>query len=211
MDAFPDPSNSPVHHTRSLSILGPLAIAPTRMGAHTWIRSFRHVVKLTVDTREWRGTFGSLVQLHGFSSALKSLHIIHSSIHLSQAIDLVCSFPLLEDLGFHFTRCPPYTEGWNAPSTSPKLTGTLHLNDKIFCAVRGLLGLAGGLHFAKIAIRCSVGHADSTMGLVTGCSDTLESISIRYLFSGAFSSAFMVDWYLTTTCGFRSVESATSA
>jgi hypothetical protein len=92
-------------------------------------------------------------------------------------LDLICSFPLLEDLALD---CADYgSDTWNNPSTSPKLTGSLDLS--LFVGVRPtirrLVGLPNGLRFTKITITV---HEDvgSITDLVSRCSDTLESLSI---------------------------------
>ena len=48
------------------------------------------------DIRE--GMTVSLIQFHGFSPVLKSLHIISSAFSRSKISNLICSFPLLEDV-----------------------------------------------------------------------------------------------------------------
>ena len=50
MEAFPNPSNSPAHHTRSLTISSPEAIATAGLSARAWIRTFHHIVALSVET-----------------------------------------------------------------------------------------------------------------------------------------------------------------
>ena len=85
---FPDPSNSPAHHTRSLSIYGPLyAVA----GVGDWIRAFNSVEHLLLADMD----LSPLVPFHALSAAVRSLHLTHTT---TDAFDLICSFPLLEDL-----------------------------------------------------------------------------------------------------------------
>jgi hypothetical protein len=210
MKAFPDPSNSPVHHTRSLSIHGlPDIVAST--DARPWVHSFHRISKLTVDTILWRMARGSVREFRGLSPALKSLVLNHTSIELSEVFDLICSFPLLEDLSLRILSTKSDTDEWTAPSTSPKLTGSLHLSDRIRPASRVLLTLPGGLHFVKVTICCSINDANSAMGLVTRCSDTLESLFIYYYFSSAFPSTSVVDQHLTTIREPSHTQEATSA
>ena len=94
--AFPDPSNSPVYHTRRLRILDPGVVSA---GACSWIRSFRHVRELSVRTSGWEELDGiSTVQLYGLSPTLKSLHLDNADTSIPEILGLICSFPLLEDL-----------------------------------------------------------------------------------------------------------------
>ena len=85
---------------------------------------------------------------------------------------------------------PSYgSEGWNTPSTSPKLTGFLELRAyEIHPAIRRLLSLPGGLHFTKVTIVCFNEDVKSTMDLVLRCSDILESLAIQNSIPGAFTS-----------------------
>ncbi|KAF9780892.1 hypothetical protein BJ322DRAFT_288059 [Thelephora terrestris] len=175
MKAFPDPSNSPAHYTRHLWISEQLA------AESTWIRFFCRVERLTVHAFDWDETVEApLVRLHGLSPTLKYLHLVHYSIPLSDILDLVCSFPLLEDLTLRCEGSERDRDGWVAPSTSPKFTGTLFLMDEIRSAARGLLALPGGLHFTNVVLLCPIEHAESAMDLVSRCSDTLESLCINY-------------------------------
>ena len=98
--ALPDPSDSPAPHARCLRI----AITPiTSSDARVWVHSFHNVVALLL--RRCRGDGG-----------------------FSEAIDLVCSFLILEDLLPYFSAADNYTDNaWVTPSTSPKLSGSLAL------------------------------------------------------------------------------------
>ena len=51
MKRFPDPSNSPAHHTRTLSIFGTpvIVITATDAGVSDWIRAFHNVVRLELS------------------------------------------------------------------------------------------------------------------------------------------------------------------
>ena len=191
METFPDPSNSPAHHTRHLRIREPLP------GKSAWIRSFHHVKKLLVSASD-RGTGEtSLVVLHGLSPTIRSFHLVHSSIPPSEIFNLICSFPLLEDLAIRCRKGKSNIDGWVAPLTSPKFTGTLHLIEDIHSTALLLLALPGGLHFTKIVIQLSVGDAGSMTDLVSRCSDTLESLCVDYISLRAFPSVLEVYRYLT--------------
>ena len=175
--AFPDPSNSPAHHARGLAISGLTAVKAATTHGHAWIRSFNSIIKLAVDTHWWDDGDLSLVQLHGLSPTLKSLSLDRSSLPLSEAFNLACSFPLLEDLSLRsFRPQQPVHDPINPPSTSPKLTGTLLLQGDIRSLASRLLDLPGGLHFAKISIDCHGSCLNSAVDLVSRCSDTLESL-----------------------------------
>jgi len=190
METFPDPSNSPAHHTRSLSIRGlPAAVAAGTDGS-SWVRAFQHVVTLNVDTREWDDSQVTFVPLHGLSPTLKSLRVTYSFIPLSEVFNLICSFSLLEDLALISLDPNGSDDGQNTSSTSPRLTGSLYLETSrgIRFVVRRLCNLPGGLHFSKVAVRCFNEDAESTMDLVSRCSDTLESLKISYCIPSTFPS-----------------------
>jgi hypothetical protein len=174
MKAFPDPSNSPAHHTRDLRIFGEIP------ADNQWIRVFRRIEELSVATLGDDYSKASLVQLRGLSPTLKHLDIAHSRLPFADIFDLVCSFPLLEDLTWRCRKSESDSDGWVAPSTSPKFTGTLFLMHEIRSVARGLLALPGGLHFTSVDLICPVEQAESAMDLVSGCSETLESLCIDY-------------------------------
>jgi len=182
---FPDLSNSPACYTRNLTIHTSQAL--TSMG---WIRAFSGLVWLEVNVLLCgSGKKISFVPLRGLSPTLKSLYLCHgSSAPSSEIFGLVCSFPLLEDLRLLSPSDNYEVDGWNIPSTSPKFTGCLDLNiaGGMHPTVRRLLELPGGLRFSKVIIMCSDEDAELVMDLVSRCSETLESLSIRYYKIGAF-------------------------
>lgn len=191
---FPDPCNSPAHHTRILSIYGILAVTAADVGAGGWIRTFHNTVHLHLQYSCLNGFRSSLVPFHGLSPTLRSLRLSSTS---SEVLDFICSFPFLEDLAWN-----PLSYGGggrDTPSTSPKLTGFLDLNvsNKIRLAVRGLLGLPGGLHFTKITMKGFIEDTESITDLVSRCSDTLKSLDLSCYIPGAFPPAYMSDRYLT--------------
>jgi hypothetical protein len=188
--AFPDPSTSPAHHTRYLLIRGILAAACEDTCG--WIRAFHNLIHLQLEGSGWkyRDTF---VPFHGLSPTLRSLHLTYTS---PEVLDLVCSFPLLEDLAL---ISPGHGSGaWKIPPTSPKLTGSLNLSARggIRPAARRLLSLPNGLHFTKISVHLDKG-IHSVTDLVSRCSDTLESISICHYAPGTFPPVSVTDQYLT--------------
>ena len=192
--AFPDPSNSPAHYTRNLTISTSEALASVG-----WIRAFSGLVRLQMGVclcESHRGAFSpldgsggkiSLVPLRGLSPTLKSLYLSHGScISSSEIFGLVCSFPLLEDLSLVLPSSIEDDRG-NIPSTSPRLTGCLDLDitDKIRPVVHRLLELPRGLHFSKVSMTYVDDDVELMMDLVSKCSDTLEYLGIYY-YTGAF-------------------------
>jgi len=174
---FPDPTNSPAHHTRSLNIRLPRLV----QAAH-WdvISAFCRVVSLDVVTEGYDDET-SLVPLRGLFPALRSLRLSFSPLQYSDVFALVCSFPCLEDLALHsfgYGRGGP----WNTPSTSPRLTGSLELcsmPEGIQTAIRQLLGFPNGLHFTTIKVTWDTEQdVRLTTDLVLRCSDTLQSLTI---------------------------------
>ena len=176
--AFPDPLNSPAHHTRSLAISGLTTVTAAATHGNAWVRSFHHIVKLAVDTHWQDDGEVSLIQFHGLSPTLRSLSVDRSSLPLSEAFNLICSFPLLEDLSLRsfLPQQQCIHDPTNPPSTSPKLTGSLLLQRGNHSITRRLLDLPGGLHFAKISMDCRDVCLESAVELVSRCSDTLESL-----------------------------------
>lgn len=183
---FPDPLNSPARHVRSLSVdlTNPISDADVNT-----LLTFRNVSRLDVGTTDRDDQTLSLVPLHGFCPALESLRLSFSSLPSSEIFDFTCSFPILQDL--MFARCPTLildsgtsildSGTWNTPSTSPRLTGslTLRLMGRIRHFTFRLLDLPNGVHFRRIVVEWMVPEdAESTMDLVSRCSDTLESLEI---------------------------------
>jgi len=206
-EIFSDPSDSPAHYARSLSIHMSRVVTSVSGSVGGWIRTFSGVIRLHVDIHGYGSSKAeiSLVPLRGFSPTLKSLRLACGcSVPSSEIFGLVCSFPLLEDLTLLSLSNNSELDRWNIPSTSPKFTGCLDLKmlDGIRPAVRRLLEIPRGLHFSKISVSCPKEDVESMMDLVSECSDTLESLDIYYYPTGArFLSASVIDQYLTTTFG----------
>ena len=188
-ELFPEPSTSPAHHTRVLRFHNFQTMWIAGDITPDLIRSFCHIVDLDVTMMpEWDGNRASLLSLHGLSPTLKSLTLRSVSLTLSDIMSFICSFPLLENLGLHHLRLSGDTDGWDTPSTSPKLTGTLRLYDSEDPFIpRGLLSLPNGPRFSKIALQWPVEVAEATMELVSKCSNTLESLSLEYRSFGVLS------------------------
>ena len=194
MATFPDPSNSPAHHTRSLSISDFPASVSAGTDVGGWISTFYNVTHFHFDRVPWADH--PLTPFFGFSPAVRSLSLAATS---SEFFDLVCSFPLLEDLTL-IDFCPEGgTVWWSAPSTSPKLTGSLYLAvmGGIHSTIRRLLDLPDGLRFAEITVTCISKDFGSVTDLVSRCSNTLETLEIRCFLTGVFPSASMICQYLT--------------
>ena len=202
METFPDPFSSPAHHTRSLVISGLTAVTAVTTHGLAWARSFHSITTLTVDTHWWDDGEVSLSRLHGLSPTLTSLFVHRSSLPLSEAFNLTCSFPLLEDLSLcsFFPKRRHLTDEKNVPPTSPKLTGSLLLKGDTISMTRRLLNLPGGLRFSKITMGCSDAYLELVVDLVWRCSDTLESLCLDHFSSGAFPSAPALDRYFTADC-----------
>ena len=183
---FPYPTNSPAHNIRVLSIPQPNLI--TAAHADTLL-TFCGVVRLDVDTNLLNDQWVSLAPLHGLSPVLKSFRLTFASLPNPDIFDLVCSFPLLEDLTLIARSSRHDHPAWNGPSTSPRFTGSfeLRLREEIYPTVHQMLSLPNGLHFTSIAVSwCSGQDIKATMELVSKCPTTLESLCITNYFSGVF-------------------------
>ena len=205
MKTFPDPSKSPAHHTRSLTIHRFLTVVTTDTGVADCVRTFRNVVRLHFSGLIWASRSAPLVPFHGFSHTVRSLRLTNTSF---EVFNLVCSFPLLEDLAL-LSLCPwSGTARWSPPSTSPKLTGSLKLSSigGIRFAIHRLLDFPDGLHFANIMVSCFSEDSESTVDLVSRCSGTLESLRIHSFVPGAFRSARLIDQYLTAARWHRGAQ-----
>ena len=205
MKAFPDPSNSPAHHTRRLTIRYLPAITTTDASVAGWIRTFRSVVHLHFEYVTWGAHQTPLAPFYGFSHTVRSLRLAFTSF---EVFDLICSFPLLEDLTFvslleDLASVSLYASRWSAPSTSPRLTGSLDLSaiGGIRSAARRLSDFPGGLRFTKITLSCLGDDLESTTHLVSRCSDTLESLDICCFLMSAFPPASIIKQYLTFSHG----------
>ena len=105
--------------------------------------------------------------------------------------------PLLEVLILQGVTTQGDADERGTPSTSPRLTGSLHVLDLTPSVIRGLLGFPNGLHFAKIVASCPVESTKSVVDLISSCSDTLESLTVGFNSLSLFSFASVVSKYLT--------------
>ena len=201
MTTFPDPSSSPVHHTRSLSIYDPSFFTAAGANARAWIRAFNCVFHLELDAGWWDGRQSDLAPIHGLSPTLRSFSIVCLYIQSSKFLDIVCSFPSLEDLTFRSLADDEVPDEWTIPSTSPRLTGYLDLavrpSGGARPIVRHLLELPRGIHFSRIELSCHNQDAELTLRFVSRCFGTLKSLHVGCLFTGAFPPAPAVDQSLS--------------
>ena len=190
MKTFPDPSNSPAHYTRRLSVSYLPEASVSLATGDDWIRAFCNVIHFHFERIPWAASVDPglpLAPLFGFSPTLRSLRLTSTSF---EVFDFVCSFPLLEDLALVDLRPEGGTLGRSAPPTSPKLTGSLDLSATggIHSATRRLLGFQDGLRFAKITVSCIGRDFGSATDLVSRCFDTLKSLNVCCFLTGTFLS-----------------------
>ena len=189
--AFPDPSNSPAHHTHTLFISYFKAVGTTESAKYGWIQGFSRVVRFEVEG-SIDGDLG--ICLAPFYNTLKSLRVSSHSIPHSQVVDLMYHLPLLEDVtlfGFESKLDKPQIIG--PPSTSAALTGTLELRLMwgIPRTIRRLLGLPNGLHFRKLTLFSHGAEGCSVGKLVDACSDSLEYLDVGLGMGGVISFRFI--------------------
>ena len=185
---FPDPSNSPAYYTHTLSVGCPHAITEADAEEGGWIRAFSRVSRFVMG-----GHFTSIdgskipfVPFHKFSPTLKSFRLISTTPLYSEVSNLICSFPLLEDLnltGGDWLLGDDDLHGPQAipPLTSPAFTGSLELYQmrRMAPITHWLLSLPGGIHFRKLVLPwLHEGDHSLTTALVERCSHTLDSLDI---------------------------------
>ena len=189
---FPDPSNSPARYTRSLFIHSNHDITAADTAAGGWVRTFQNVTHLQL----MRLNRASLIPFHGISLTLRSLDLTYLT---AEAFDLVCSFPLLEDLSLSTLYPESDSHRWNPPPTSPKLTGSLRLwmQGRTRPVARRLLELPDGLRFKNLNVSIFGDDIRSVEDLVSACSETLEHLTILYSPLSAFPSTPVTSQHLT--------------
>jgi hypothetical protein len=189
-EAFPDPSTSPARYAKTLFVCCSQVVVAADAEAGGWIRGFSRVVHLEVRNQAMIADRSfSLAPFHGLSPILKSLRVICPALPSSQIIDLILSFPLLEDLTVttSYGMLTDNGDGSNGlltavqPSSSPTFTGSLELYMRggMEPVARQLLSLPGGIHFRKLALTW-FHEVDRlvAMALVERCSNTLESLKV---------------------------------
>ena len=183
---FPDPSTSPAHYARTLSIGHPRVIRAAEGG---WLRGFSCVVHLTVGPGLHTGaSVTSLIPLHGFSPVIRSLRLHYTILRSSYAFGLILSFPLLENVAVIVHRrsidnreISQRLSAFFQPQILPRFTGSLELccQGGMKLIARRLLSLTGGLHFREFTSTWfEEGDVLLTTALVGMCSHTLESLEV---------------------------------
>jgi hypothetical protein len=197
-ETFPDPSTSPARYTKTLFVGCSEVVTAADAEVGGWITGFSRVEHLTMGSWPFHDPPLdepiSLVPFHGFSHALKSLHVGIAFFPFPQFFDLLLSFPLIEDLRVAAFKSADGAYGFNEPQTAaqpsnkPTFTGSLKLNLErgMEPFIRRLLSLPGGIHFRKLILTGVSGLDPSViMELVEGCSHTVESLHISE-FCGTF-------------------------
>ena len=184
---FPDPSTSPACYATTLFIGCPRVILAETAGEGCSLSAFSHVAHLDLNTigrSNIEDRAISLVPFHGFSPVLKSLRMASSAFPHSQIFNLICSFPLLEDVSVSTMGCSSTESDDNTSNeqptitqfTSPVFTGSLvlRLTMGIKPIASRLLSLPGGLRFRhlSLALHCEA-DVSLTAALVEECCSTL--------------------------------------
>jgi hypothetical protein len=184
---FPDPSTSPARYARALYIDCPQVARAADAKPAGWIRGFSRVIHLEVCTQEifTGGLAVSFVPFHGLSPIVRSLHV-NFPIPLSlQIINLILSFPLLEDLTVVTCRDASIDKGGDSddvtqPSNPPMFTGCLKLlmEGGMKPITRRLLSLPGRLHFRRLTLTWFHEEDLSLTTALVECSRALQSLDI---------------------------------
>ena len=185
---FPDPANSPAHHTNTLSIGSPQVAIAANEGAGSWIQAFSRVASLNMCCSLGQDLNVSLAPFLKFSPTLKSLRTHSIVLPCPHLFNLICSSPLLEDLTLTGEdRDNPHRPQTVVPSTSPAFTGSLELSlfGGMGSTARRLLDLPNGVHFRRLTLSLTcVEDLRWTMELVARCSGTLECLDVKYYLHG---------------------------
>ena len=195
-ETFPNPSTSPAHYTKTLSVIHAKVVKPAGVEAGGWIRGFSRIKHLEVDTQargfdlnKWATP---LAPFHGLSPAIRSLRVAVPALPLLQIFDLIFSFPLLEELAVNTYDKTLADNGDGSgrheiltaaqPLTPPTFTGSLDLSlwGEMKPFTRRLLSLVGGIHFRKLTVRWYRGEDSLATMALEGCFRTLRSLNILY-------------------------------
>jgi len=186
---FPDVANSPGYHACTLFV-GCVQLVTASDGEEGgWVRAFSGIQRLGLDGGDrhnggLRASEVSLSPFRGISPTLKSLRLGPILLPYPGLLDLLLSFPLLENLSLRsyedHDRLPdsPQTV---ITSASPPLTGSLAfcLDREAGDVARELLDLPNGLHLQNLALWR---HRDTDFwwiaAFVKRCSHTLESLDV---------------------------------
>ena len=129
---FPYPSACPAPYINFFFVEFPQAIAPADAEEGGWIPAFSRVVRLEMSVDRTR--FESLSLFYGFSPVIRSFRISSTVVPSSHFLNLIYSFPLLEDLSMIVQWLVEFGDISNTqptfiqPSKSPALTGSLELS-----------------------------------------------------------------------------------
>ena len=189
---FPDAANSPAYHARTLLVGCPQLVTASDAEEGGWIRTFSGLANLNVDNgRLYFNSWDSFDPFHRFAPTLKSLRMCPVRPPCPRVFNLICSFPLLEDLalegrsGLYGNNGDSHGPRTIVPSTSPPLTGSLDLAilEGVGSAARQLLDFPNGLHFRKLIFLWDrMEDLQWVTELVATCSHSLESLDITYSF-----------------------------
>lgn len=196
--AFPNPLSSPGQFTKTLYIAALCNVTMADRDAGGWIRAFSNVCSFEVCTEEEDFNFRvSLVPFHGFSPSLKSLSFITRSLHFEKMLNLAFSFPLLENLSVdHAGVSNRDYEGdedddpdeilVRTPEVYPPFNGKLDLSFlpwNLAFFPNELSKVPNGIRFRELSLLCysEKSSVEPLKALVAMCSNTLESLDLRYL------------------------------
>ena len=194
---FSNPLTSPAYYTQSFTI----NFCPDPRESD-WIPTFSRVVRFQMGTRSEPATF--FFPFHGFSSALKSLHLDSTSLTSPCVFNFICSFPFLEnvsvgmigdvvDLDGDFGGMSTVAQS----SSPPPFTGTLKLSLQMGMdpIASNFLSLSKGPHFRKLRMSWySPKDALPTVALIEKCSLTLESLRIYSKIPGMSNRYLYLRW-----------------
>ena len=191
---FPDPSISPAHYAETLYVGCLHAVTPADAEASGWITGFSRVVNLKLDAyrADIENAERFLVPFHRISPTIKSLYVYLADIPPSRILNLILSFPLLEDLtldgddpSISNVDGPDGLSTSIQPSNQPALTGSLelHLGENIRPIAHRLLSLPGGIRPRNLTLT-ACGEEDHLLAvaLLEECLYVLESLNIRHDF-----------------------------
>ena len=180
-NTFPDPSASPACYTDHLAITCLEEVTSADAEEHGWITAFSRLVQLHL---EFKGLEISLLPFHGFSPALKALHVECSHFPLSRILNLVHSFPLIEDLSLIMADSSYPIEdidGQHAAAQPPLLRSlVVYARDGIGPIVSRIFPPQSGLHirYLHLALTCE-DDVFVLSALVERCRFTLESLKVH--------------------------------
>ena len=203
---FPDPSNSPGYHTRTLNVYCPQVVTAADAEEGGWIRGFCNVDHLYLSNRTFPFRLDpkiSYTPFRAISPNLKTLDVFSPFLLRARVFDIIYSSPLLENLVLvgdgDVVDCKPDsesdgTQAISPPSTSPVFTGILDLflPGGMTLIPHRSLNPPNGLHLQKLKLRWLEEENDRTVAeLVTACSETLEHLDVAYQVKGTFRPVYI--------------------